>query len=197
MAKKRPAGWTLNVALRSFWTALTRPGYAEQVEPFLVSGRLALPAPTPSVQKTPPTTARPATLPATPTVPPKPTYEAVRLLALLQRDGRLVDFLMEDISNLPDAQIGAAVRDIHRSCRKALQEHVELEAVVPQSEDEPITVEAGFDPSAIRLEGNISGQPPYKGVVAHRGWKVKEMKLPPLPTGQTATIVAPAEVEVT
>jgi hypothetical protein len=199
--KKHPAGWSLAVAMRSFWYALTRPGVAEQVAPILQTGLPALPppaatpaAPAPTQAAVQPTPA--ATKPAVPAPPPKPTHEALRLLTLMQRDGRLVDFLMEDIAGLQDAQIGAAVRDIHRSCRKVLQEHVALEAVVPQSEDEPITVEAGFDPSAIRLSGNIGGQPPFKGVVAHRGWKLKELKLPPVPAGQNTAIVAPAEVEV-
>lgn len=199
MAKKRPAGWNLTIAMRSFWNALTRPGFAEQMEPYLIPGRPALPPPAPTKEQAPasasPTAAAPKPKAAPPA--PKPTNEAVRLLTLMQRDGRLVDFLLEDISALPDAQIGAAVRDIHRSCRKVLQEHVELEAVVPQNEDEPITVEPGFDPSAIRLAGNISGEPPFKGVVTHRGWKLKELKLPPVPAGQNTTIVAPAEVEVT
>lgn len=211
--KKRSSSNTLTVALRSFWAALTQPGFVDQVEPFIITskpgkpGRTALPAP--PTQQLPAVTAAPVTAPkptitatkavttATPPAPPKPTHEALRLLTLLQRDGRLVDFLMEDIASLPDAQIGAAVRDIHRSCRKVLEEHVMLEAVVPQSEDEPITVDSGFDPSAIRLSGNIGGQPPFKGVVTHRGWKLKEMKLPPIPAGQNTAIVAPAEVEVT
>src|SRR5207253_6846543 len=36
---------------------------------------------------------------------------AVQLLAILQREGRLLDFLQEDVDGYADAQIGAAVRD--------------------------------------------------------------------------------------
>ena len=39
---------------------------------------------------------------------------AVQMLALLQRDGRLIDFLTEDVAPYPDAQLGAAVRSCPR-----------------------------------------------------------------------------------
>ena len=42
----------------------------------------------------------------------KPTAEPLRLLALLQREGRLVDFLLEDIQGATDEQIGAGVRGL-------------------------------------------------------------------------------------
>jgi hypothetical protein len=134
---------------------------------------------------------------APPSGPPKPSAEPLRLLALLQREGRLVDFLMEDIRSYADAQVGAAVRDIHRQCQKAIQDHVTLEAVLPQQEEEAVTVPAGFDPSAIRLTGNVTGQPPFKGTLKHRGWRVKQLKLAPPPAGQDQWVVMPAEVELT
>lgn len=211
--KKRSKSNNLTVAVRSFWAALTQPGFIDQVEPLIVTGKpgkprlpalpppaapeAAAPAPAPQPETPKKALEAPRKAAPAPPVPAKPTNEALRLLTLMQRDGRLVDFLMEDIASLPDAQIGAAVRDIHRTCRKVLEEHVALEAVVPQNEDETINVEKGFDPSAIRLSGNIGGEPPYKGVVTHRGWKLKELKLPPVPTGQNTAIIAPAEVEVT
>src|SRR3954468_13282852 len=37
--------------------------------------------------------------------PPKPSGEPLRLLALLQREGRLLDFLLEDIGAYPNEQI--------------------------------------------------------------------------------------------
>src|SRR4029077_6144348 len=94
--------------------------------------------------------------------PPKPSGVPLRLLALLQREGRLVDFLLEDIQAYPDAQIGAAVRDIHRQCRRLLNEHLVLEPVLPQAEGATVEVPPGFDPSAIQLTGNVTGQPPFR-----------------------------------
>src|SRR5215469_8453644 len=49
---------------------------------------------------------------------------AVQMLYLLQRDGRLVDFLEEDVSSYPDGQLGAAVRSIHTSCRQVLERYI-------------------------------------------------------------------------
>src|SRR5437763_4744518 len=121
---------------------------------------------------------------------------AVQMLALLQRDGRLVDFLEEDVSSYPDGQLGAAVRSIHTSCRQVLERYVKLEPILSSEEDQPVTVRAGFDPAAIKLVGNVTGEPPIRGLLRHRGWRVTEVTLPSLPQGSGRAIVAPAEVEV-
>ncbi|HVR25498.1 MAG TPA: DUF2760 domain-containing protein [Candidatus Polarisedimenticolia bacterium] len=121
---------------------------------------------------------------------------AIQMLALLQRDGRLVDFLAEDISAYPDAQIGAAVRTIHDNCRQVLDKYVKLEPILNSDEDQPVTVPAGFDLAAIRLIGKVAGEPPVRGVLRHKGWRVKELNLPPLPQGAGRMVVAPAEVEL-
>jgi len=121
---------------------------------------------------------------------------AVQMLALLQRDGRLVDFLSENVSQYPDAQLGAAVRMIHESCRKVLDRYIKLEAVIASEEDQPVTVQAGFDPASIKLIGNVTGEPPLLGLLRHRGWRIKEVTLPSLPEGSGRSVVAPAEVEI-
>ena len=121
---------------------------------------------------------------------------AVQMLSLLQRDGRFIDFLAEDVASYPDAQLGAAVRSIHTSCRQVLERYVKLDPVIDSEEDQPVTVPAGFDPAAIKLVGNVTGNPPLRGVLRHRGWRVKEASLPSLPQGTGRAIVAPAEVEI-
>ena len=121
---------------------------------------------------------------------------AIQMLALLQRDGRLVDFLAENISAYPDAQIGAAVRTIHDNCRQVLDKYVKLEPILNSDEDQPVTVPVGFDLAAIRLIGKVVGEPPVRGVLRHKGWRVKEVNLPPLPQGAGRKVVAPAEVEL-
>ncbi len=129
--------------------------------------------------------------------PPADALErAVQMLALLQRDGRLIDFLSEDISAYPDVQLGAAVRTIHETCRQALLQYVQLEPVLNSEEDQPVTVEAGFDPAAIKLIGNVTGEPPVRGLLRHKGWRVKEINLPPLAHGAGRMVIAPAEVEL-
>lgn len=121
---------------------------------------------------------------------------AVQMLALLQRDGRLIDFLSENISAYPDVQLGAAVRTIHETCRQTLDQYVKLEPVLNSEEDQPVTVEAGFDPAAVKLVGNVAGQAPFRGVLRHKGWRVRELKMPPLPQGAGRLVIAPAEVEL-
>lgn len=140
----------------------------------------------------------PLLAPPAETAPKAPKFSGVpvRLLALLQREGRLLDFLLEDIQTYADAQVGAAVKDIHRKCHAALKEHLVLEPVMTQSEGATVEVPAGFDPSAVRVTGNVSGNPPYRGTLQHHGWRVKELKLAEPPEGQDERILMPAEVEV-
>ena len=121
---------------------------------------------------------------------------ALHLLSLLQREGRLVDFLCENLEFYDDTQIGAAVRNIQENSQKALQRYIAPKAVIDQNEGEDITIEAGFDPSAIKLTGNVSGEPPYKGILQHRGWRSTQFDLPTLSGIQDPTVIAPAEVEI-
>ena len=129
--------------------------------------------------------------------PASESYDrAVQMLALLQRDGRLIDFLAENISAYPDTQLGAAVRTIHETCRQALDRYVKLEPILDSEEDQPVTVQAGFDPAAIKLIGNVVGEPPVRGMLRHKGWRVKEVNLPPLPQATGRMVIAAAEVEL-
>lgn len=162
----------VRVALASFWNSLSNPPFSAQLESML---GLAPPQA--------PKTAKPSGVP-------------LRFLALLQRDGRLVDFLLEEIQSYPDAQIGAAVRDIQRKCQAALREHLVMDPVLNKSEGDNVEVPAGFDPSAVRLTGNVSGQPPFRGILRHHGWRVREIKLAAPPEGQDELVLMPAEVEI-
>jgi hypothetical protein len=118
------------------------------------------------------------------------------MLALLQRDGRLVDFFTEDIGEYDDAQVGAAVRDMHESCRGTLSQYLTLEPVIAEEEGRAITVEPGFDPGAIKLIGNVTGKLPARGVLRHHGWQVGDVRLPDPPPGAARAVIAPAEVEI-
>jgi hypothetical protein len=121
---------------------------------------------------------------------------ALALLALLQREGRLVDFLREGLDGYTDGDIGVAVRDIHRGCKKVIDEHFQLEAVMPGEEDSKVKVPPGFDPTEVRLIGKVSGEPPFTGTLRHHGWRVTEVKLPTLTDGVDRRVLAPAEVEI-
>ncbi len=140
----------------------------------------------------------PSPVAITPTIPapPKPTGEALRFLSLLQAEARLVDFLMEDISGAPDAAVGAGVREVHKKASATLKKYVVIEAVLGGTEGDRVTVAKGFNPSAIRVLGNVTGEPPYHGELQHAGWKVKELKLPGSAEGQDPFVLQPAEVQM-
>ncbi|MBV9926063.1 MAG: DUF2760 domain-containing protein [Acidobacteria bacterium] len=179
-------GKRISYATRCFFSVLSRGEVPEDIVPEVV--KTAAPAP------------EAKTLPAE-RVEVKPAEEspdrAVQLLALLQREGRLVDFFSEDIAPYQDAQVGAAVRELHANCRKALAQYVTLEPVIDGEEDRPVTVEEGFDPASVKLVGNVAGRPPLRGLLRHRGWRVTEINLPTLPPkGAGRAVVAPAEVEI-
>jgi hypothetical protein len=121
---------------------------------------------------------------------------ALALLALLQREGRFVDFVRDSVDGASDADIGAAAREVHRGCRKVLDQHLSFEPVMPGAEEEKVSVPKGFDPSEIRLIGEAKGEPPYRGTLRHHGWRVVDAKLPSLAEGIDRTVIAPAEVEL-
>jgi hypothetical protein len=126
-----------------------------------------------------------------------PSGPDLRILTLLQRDGRLVDFLQEDIDGYSDTQIGAAVRDIHRGCRKSLHDYLTIEPIINAVEEAQVQVPTDFDPAAVRLIGNVDGKPPFLGVLKHHGWRVREVHLPLLPAARDdSSVLSPAEVEL-
>jgi hypothetical protein len=127
---------------------------------------------------------------------PDQSERAVQLLALLQRDGRLVDFLMEDIATYDNGQIGAAVRDVHAGCRRVLDRYVTLDSVLAGREGESITMDSTIDVGAVHLVGNVTARPPFRGTLLHRGWRVERIALPPLGGPDVRSIVAQAEIEV-
>lgn len=121
---------------------------------------------------------------------------ALQLLGLLQREGRFVDFLQEDLSGASDEDIGAAARVVHEGCKKAVDEHFTIAPVHDADEGDTVKVEAGFDAHEIRLTGNVVGDAPYSGQLTHRGWKVTDVRLPKMSEKHDPKIVAPAEVEL-
>jgi hypothetical protein len=147
------------------------------------------------------TAAAPAMAPEAPVAPAAVLREvtpdaALQLLALLQRDGRLIDFTQENLASYSDADIGAAARVVHEGCRKVLREHFDIQPVRDEAEGSRITLNEGFDAASIRVTGNVVGSPPFNGSLSHRGWRVAEVKLPKLADSHDARILVPAEVEL-
>jgi hypothetical protein len=120
----------------------------------------------------------------------------LHLLTVLQREGRLIDFFAEDLSAYEDAQIGAAVRSIQDNCKTSLKKHLNPKAVMDQNEGDELVVPADFDTNAIKLTGNVSGEPPFRGILRHKGWRASKLELPTLSAARDSYIIAPAEIEI-
>jgi hypothetical protein len=120
----------------------------------------------------------------------------IHLLSVLQREGRLVDFFSENLDEYEDSQIGAAVRSIHENCQKTINKYMTLKAIIDQNEGDNVIIEYGFDPNTIKLVGNVAGEPPFKGILRHRGWQVTKLDLPKLSDTGKLQAISPAEVEI-
>jgi hypothetical protein len=181
----------IGLAIRVFFRVLFDAAVAKEIGGLLAGGARSVvppprgPAPAPAAAATPPAAARPQ------------QSEAITLLATLQREARLVDFLKEPLSGYSDAQIGAAVRDVHRDCGKVLERLLELRPIASDEEGAAVEVPAGFDAGRWRLTGNVAGEPPFRGRLVHHGWEATVCRLPVWSgTGQSVRVIAPVEVEL-
>ena len=146
------------------------------------------------------TTAAPAKASAAPKPAPatapsvRASDGALQLLAILQRDARLVDFLMEDIAGYSDDQVAAAVRELHDQCRDSLGRAIALEPVIDGVEG-TFAKAPSADPNVVKFIGNVPAKPPAGGTLRHKGWRAVKVNLPNL-TGKDAAVIAPAEIEI-
>lgn len=175
----------LPIASLSFAKALASPDYAEELRalhaeqlstPGVMDRRAAL-APAAELEKAPPDS-------------------ALLLLNLLQKEGRFVDFLQEDVANYSDQEVGTAARVVHQGCRRVLQEHLRIAPVRQEAEGARITLERGFDPAEVHPIGQVVGEPPFTGSLVHRGWRAVEIHLPQVASSRDLRILASAEVEL-
>ena len=118
------------------------------------------------------------------------------MLGLLQREGRLLDFLQEDIAQVSDGDLGGAARVVHDGCRRVLKQYLPLSPVMNEAEGAQVSLSPGFDASRFRLTGNVTGTGPWKGALKHHGWVVTAVSLPAVPSTVDVTVVAPAEIEL-
>lgn len=180
--------WT---AFRAFFVALFDGVAAAGIEAAIeraAAGETAVPRETPPEK------------PAEPVPPPQPKptrSDALTLLAALQREGRFIDFIQEPLDEFPDAQIGSVARDVQKECRATLQRMFAIAPLTDTPEGHPLDVPAEYDPGLYRLTGKVAGEPPFRGEVAHHGWKATRCELPQW-TGsdEAAEVIAPMEVEV-
>jgi hypothetical protein len=169
----------LILAFRSFFAILFKGALSDDLAAALGLSRRTAQKPAPA----------PTTMLAT------PSDGALQILAILQRDSRLIDFLMEDVSAYSDDQVGAAVRSLHDQSRDALNRYIQLAPVIDGVEG-TFTRLASIDPASVKLIGNVPPQPPPGGILRHKGWRCVKVDLPALQGKQDAKIIAPAEVEI-
>lgn len=124
------------------------------------------------------------------------TDSAMQLLAIMQQEARLIDFLQEDLSAFSDEEVGAAARVIHTGGQKVLNDYLTLTPIRSEDEETRITIEQGFNPQQIRLTGNVTGSAPFHGTLVHKGWQASAINLPKLAQNFDASVIAPAEVEL-
>lgn len=121
---------------------------------------------------------------------------AIQLLSLFQKEARLVDFLMQDLTGFDDADIGAAARVVHQGAGKVLKNYFTISAIRQEAEESEVVVPASFDAQQLRLLGQVSGIGPFKGVLLHPGWQTDTVDLPKRSEGFSNRVIAPAEIEV-
>lgn len=178
-----------STAFRAFFAAMGNAESAARIDAALSGKALSPPAepqPPPKIEK-----------PAEPPTVKAPTQNpAVTLLAALQRESRLIDFLQEDLSGYADEQIGSAVRDVQRDSRKVLDRFFALRPVLEKEEGAAVELAADHDPGKFRLTGK-TGANPQRGTLQHHGWEASRCELPQFTgSASAANIVAPAEVEI-
>jgi Domain of unknown function (DUF2760) len=124
--------------------------------------------------------------------------EIVSFLAIFQERGRLIDFLMDDITTYDDAQVGVAARVVHQGCKAALEEHLSIRPIRAESEGSSVTIAAGYAADEYRLIGKISGPGAFSGTLLHHGWKTDSVNLPRLVRigPDRLPTIAPAEIEL-
>ena len=138
-----------------------------------------------------------------------PTGPDLRVLAVLQRDGRLVDFLEEDIDGYSDAQIGAAVRDIHRGCRKSLHDYLTIEPIIDAAEeaagDGPSRFRPGRDPAGRQRQrlAPVPGRPqaswlagPSRSISRSCRWRATTRRCSRRPRSRSPDAADPAAVRM-
>jgi hypothetical protein len=131
--------------------------------------------------------------------------EIVNLLSLLQDKGRFVDFVMDDISSVQDAAIGAAARVVHQGCKAVFDQYFTVEPIHLGNEGQAVDVDQSPQAPMVRIIGSskpsntsaTTSRP--KGRLLHKGWQISDVRLPRLQSTDQKIrplVVTPAEIEV-
>src|SRR4051794_29013416 len=139
------------LSFKVWWRVLTDPAFGDAARQLYEAK--ALPPPT-AAEAPGKAAAKPVPTPAPVPVRAEPQRnDALNLLAVLQREARLVDFLKENIAPYSNEQVGAAVRDVHRDAAAGLERMVGLKPAMEQAEGGGVGVPGGLDAGRGRLDG--------------------------------------------
>ena len=184
----------LMVATKAFFKLLTNQTLCESFDDF-VSGNLAPPAITAAETKQDPVPAKPKETPQPKTSSGR--SDAISLLSALQREARFLDLVNESLDGYTDAQIGGAARDVIRDCGEVIERMFALQPMTPTQDGDKLETPAQFDPAEYRLTGNVTGEAPFQGTLAHHGWKATKCEVPTYNGSESsAQILAPIELEM-
>ncbi|MBF0236158.1 MAG: DUF2760 domain-containing protein [SAR324 cluster bacterium] len=131
-----------------------------------------------------------------PTPQKETLVDGIQLLSLLQKSGRLVDFLNQDITAFPDQDVAGAARVVHQGCKAVIEDYFKIVPLLTEREGSTFKVTAGYNPFEIQISGNTGKVAPFQGEVVHHGWKVETCNLPKITDARARMILAPAEVEI-
>jgi len=176
------------IAFRAFFAAMFSGDKANRLKDALQGDAPAgLPAPSKETEQ-----------PKKPQQPKPPVRsEALTLLAALQREARFIDIVKEPLGDYSDAQVGAAARDVLRDCGQVLDRFFAIAPLVDEADGTELTTDEPFAPARWKITGNVSGEPPFTGALAHHGWEAKQCELPAWSGDKsTANIIAPVELEL-
>jgi Domain of unknown function (DUF2760) len=186
----------VGVAFSAFFRLLFDGRQAAAWSRFLTAGEVAA-ASDVAVAPSADMSTRPAAVPGpAPVAAERAPDAALLLLSLLQSEARFVDFVQQELAGFSDADVGAVARVVHSGCRKVLRTHLQIEPIRPEPEGQAVTLEPGFDPSRVKLTGNVGGQGRLQGVLRHRGWHAANIQLPMLVDRAGSRVLCPAEVEM-
>lgn len=120
------------------------------------------------------------------------------LLGSLQKKGRFLDFVQGDISQYPDAQVGAAARVVHQGCLAALQEFLKIEPIHDHKEGEMVDLRTDSQDLLYSFTGEPGDQLPRNGRLLHKGWKTRKIQLPKrsTPANPDLLVISPAEIQI-
>jgi hypothetical protein len=121
-----------------------------------------------------------------------PRASARVLLALLQREGRFVDFLEQPVDGFSDADVGAAARVVHAGCKKALAGRITVTPILAEDEGARVVL-AGTEENVTLAGAARSREGTF--TVVHRGWRLAHDELPTLTAGHDGAVLQAAEVE--